>query len=99
MTPINNTSNLIVVNNICEDPNRLQTTIARKFERYGKLKESDIPQTYYLTRQSWSQIRIHIKDKNKYRILIQNLNLKMVFKNCQVTMVKYHNRYILFINP
>jgi hypothetical protein len=44
--------------------NRIQTGFAREFQRYGKLKESDIRPTDYATRQAWSRIRKYIKGKN-----------------------------------
>ena len=44
--------------------NRLQTTFAREFERYGKLKESDIRPMDYETKQAWTRIRKHIKKRD-----------------------------------
>ncbi len=44
--------------------NRLQTSFAREFERYGKLKESDIRPMDYKTKQAWTRIRKHIKNIN-----------------------------------
>jgi hypothetical protein len=38
---------------------------AREFERYGKLKESDISSMDYKTKQDWFKIRKHIKDTNQ----------------------------------
>jgi len=34
-----------------------------EFERYGKLKESEITHMDYKTKQAWNRIRSHIKDK------------------------------------
>jgi hypothetical protein len=45
--------------------NRIQSAFAREFEQYGKLKESDIRPMDYKTKQAWSRIRKHIKDKDK----------------------------------
>jgi len=42
--------------------NRIQKSFAREFERYGKLKESDIRPTDYETKQAWTRIRKHIKN-------------------------------------
>ncbi len=59
---INTTKSIIVGTDRNEVLNRLQTTFAREFERYGKLKESDIRPMDYKTKQAWSRIRKHIKD-------------------------------------
>ena len=61
---INNTEAIIVGTDRKEVLNRLQTTFAREFQSYGKLKESDISYTDYDTKQAWSRIRNHIKDTN-----------------------------------
>ncbi len=45
--------------------NRIQLAFAREFEHYGKFKESDIWPMDYKTKQAWSRIRKHIKDKNQ----------------------------------
>jgi len=45
--------------------NRIQSAFAREFEQYGKLKESDTRPMDYKTKQAWSRIRKHIKDKDK----------------------------------
>jgi hypothetical protein len=45
--------------------NRIQSAFAREFEQYGKLEESDIQPMDYKTKQAWSRIRKHIKDKDK----------------------------------
>jgi hypothetical protein len=58
---INTTESVIVGTDRTEIVNRLQTVFAREFERYGKLKESDIRPTDYVTRQAWTRIRKHIK--------------------------------------
>jgi hypothetical protein len=58
---INNTESIIVGTDRKEVLNRIQTTFAREFERYGKLKESDIRPTDYATKQVWTRIRKHIK--------------------------------------
>ena len=60
---INTTESLIVGTDRNEVLNRLQTAFAREFERYGKLKESDIRPMDYKTTQAWTRIRKHIKDK------------------------------------
>jgi hypothetical protein len=44
--------------------NRIQSTFAREFEQYGKLKESDIRPMDYKTKQAWLRIRKHIKNTN-----------------------------------
>ena len=41
--------------------NRIQIAFVSEFERYGKLKESDIRPTDYETRQAWTRIRKHIR--------------------------------------
>ena len=65
---INNTESITVGTDRKEVLNRLQTSFAREFERHGKLKESDVRPTDYLTKQAWTRIRKHIKkypwDKN-----------------------------------
>lgn len=43
----------------------MQTHFAREFERYGKLKESDMMHTNYETKQAWTRIRKHIKNTTK----------------------------------
>jgi hypothetical protein len=58
---INNTESITVGTDRKEVLNRLQTSFAREFERHGKLKESDIRPTDYLTKQAWTRIRKHIK--------------------------------------
>ncbi|HKU83167.1 MAG TPA: hypothetical protein VJP58_03920 [Candidatus Nitrosocosmicus sp.] len=45
--------------------NRIQTTFAREFERSGKLKDSNIRPMDYETKQAWTRIRKHIKDKDQ----------------------------------
>jgi hypothetical protein len=45
--------------------NGLQTGFVREFQRYGKLKDSDIRPTDYLTRQAGTRRRRRIK---KYQI-------------------------------
>lgn len=62
---INNTEAIIVVTDRKEVLNRLQTVFAREFERYGKLKESDISYMNYEAKQSWRRIRKHIKKSNR----------------------------------
>ena len=42
--------------------NRIHIAFAREFERYGKLKESDIRPMDLETRQAWTRIRKHIKN-------------------------------------
>ena len=62
---INNTESVIVGTDRQEVLNRIQTTFAREFQRYGKLKESDIRPMDYETKQAWSRIRKHIKNTNR----------------------------------
>jgi hypothetical protein len=57
----NNTESITVGTDRKEVLNRLQIGFAREFERYGKLRESDIRPTDYNTRQAWTRIRKHIK--------------------------------------
>ena len=59
---INNTESVIVGTDRQEVLNRIQTAFAREFERYGKLKESDIRPMDYETKQAWTRIRKHIKN-------------------------------------
>jgi len=58
---INNTESIIVGTDRVEVLNRIQTTFAREFERYGKLSESDIAHIDYGTKQTWNRIRKHIR--------------------------------------
>ena len=60
---INNTECVIVGTDRQEVLNRLQTTFAREFQRYGKLKESDIRPIDFVTKQAWKRIRRHVKSK------------------------------------
>ena len=60
---INTTESVIVGTDRAEVLNRLQTTFAMEFERYGKLKESEITHMDYKTKQAWNRIRSHTKDK------------------------------------
>ena len=62
---INNTESVIVGTDRQEVLNRIQTTFAREFQRYGKLKESEIRVTDYETKQAWTRIRKHIKRTNE----------------------------------
>lgn len=62
---INNTEAIIVGTDREEVLHRLQTVFSREFERYGKLKESDISHMNYDAKQSWKRIRKHIKKSNK----------------------------------
>ena len=62
---INNTEAIIVGTDRMEVLNRLQTTFTREFERHGKLKESFIRPTDYVTKQGWSRIREYIKNKTQ----------------------------------
>ncbi len=62
---INTTESVIVGTDRQEVLNRIQTAFAREFERYGKLKESDIRPMDYKTKQAWSRIRKHIKHTNQ----------------------------------
>ncbi len=59
---INNTESVIVGTDRKEVLNRIQTAFAREFQRYGKLKESDIRPMDYETKQAWTRIRKHIKN-------------------------------------
>ena len=61
---INTTESVIVGTDRNEVLDRLQTAFAREFERYGKLKESDIRPMDHKTKQAWTRIRRHIKDKD-----------------------------------
>ena len=56
---------MIVGTDRTEVLNRIQSAFAREFDRYGKLKESDIRPMDYKTKQAWSRIRKHIKDTNQ----------------------------------
>lgn len=58
---INTTESMIVGTDRMELLNRIQTAFTQEFERYGKLKETDIRSMDYETKQSWSRIRRHIK--------------------------------------
>ena len=62
---INTTESVIVGADRLEVINRIQSALAREFERYGKLKESDIRPMDNTTKQAWSRIRKHIKDTNQ----------------------------------
>ncbi len=53
---INNTESITVGTDRKEVLNRLQTAFAREFQRYGKLKDSDIRPTDYRTRLAWTRI-------------------------------------------
>jgi hypothetical protein len=59
---INNTESIIVGTDRQEVLNRIQTAFSREFERYGKLRESDIRPIDYETKQAWTRIRKHIKN-------------------------------------
>ena len=59
---INNTESVIVGTDRNEPLDRIQTVFAREFERYGRLKESDIRPIDYKTKQAWARIRKHIKN-------------------------------------
>ena len=58
----NNTESIMVGTDRKEALNRIQTAFSRKFERYGKLRESDIRPIDYETKQAWTRIRKHIKN-------------------------------------
>jgi len=58
---INNTESVIVGTDRQEVLDRIRTAFAREFNRYGKLKESDIVYSGYEIKQAWSRIREHIK--------------------------------------
>jgi len=62
---INNTESVIVGTDRQEVLNRIQTAFAREFERYGKLRESDILTIDYETRQAYTRIRKHIKSMER----------------------------------
>jgi len=62
---INTTEAVIVGTDRLEVTNRMQSAFAREFERYRKLKGSDIRPMNYKTKQAWSRIRKHIKDTNQ----------------------------------
>jgi len=59
---INNAESIIVGTDRQEVLNRIQTAFSREFERYGKLRESDIRPIDYETKQAWTRIRKHIKN-------------------------------------
>jgi hypothetical protein len=59
---INNTESVIVGTDRQEVLNRIQLAFTREFQRYGKLKESDIRPMDHETKQAWSRIRKHIKN-------------------------------------
>ena len=61
---INTTGNVIIGIDRNEVLNSLQSAFVREFERYGKLKESDIRPMDYKTKQAWTRIRRHIRDKD-----------------------------------
>ena len=61
---INITENAIIGIDRNEVLNSLQSAFVREFERYGKLKESDIRPMDYKTKQAWTRIRRHIRDKD-----------------------------------
>jgi hypothetical protein len=63
---INNNESIIVGTDIMEVLNRIQTTFARDFERYRKLKETDIRSMDYETKQTWTRIRRHIKNTDRF---------------------------------
>ncbi len=60
---INTTEYFFVVTDRLELLKRIQTAFTREFERYGKLKESDIRPIDYKTKQAWTRMRKHIKNK------------------------------------
>ncbi len=62
---INNTESVIVGTDRQEVLNRIQIAFAREFERYGKLKESDIRPIDRETKQAWTRIRKHIKNTKR----------------------------------
>ena len=62
---INTTESVIVGTDRLEVLNRIQSVLAREFDHYGKLKESDIRPMDNTTKQAWSRIRKHIKDTNQ----------------------------------
>src|SRR5690242_10418393 len=53
---INTTESVIVGTDRIEVLNRLQKSFAREFERYGKLKESEINPMDYKTQQAWTRL-------------------------------------------
>ena len=62
---INTTESVIVGTDRLEVLNRIQSALAREFDHYGKLKESDIRPMDNTTKQAWSRNRRHIKDTNQ----------------------------------
>jgi hypothetical protein len=62
---INTTESVIVGTDRQEVLNRIQSAFAREFDHYGKLKESDIRPMDYKTKQIWTRIRKHIKNKDQ----------------------------------
>ena len=49
----------------CHLPNSIGVQSNGKFQRYGKLKKSNIRPMYYATRQAWTRIRKHIENTSK----------------------------------
>ncbi|MDF0682419.1 MAG: NAD-dependent epimerase/dehydratase family protein, partial [Candidatus Nitrosocosmicus sp.] len=60
----NTTESVIVDTDRNEVLNRIQTAFSREIERYGKLQDSDIRPMDYKTRQVWTRVRKHIKNKD-----------------------------------
>ena len=58
---INNIEAVIVGTDRLEVLNRIQTAFTREFQRYGKLKESDIRYTDFETKKAWTRIKKHIR--------------------------------------
>ena len=62
---VNTSESVIVGTDRYKVLNRIQSSFAREFEHYGKLKESDIRPMDYKTKQAWSRIRKHVKNINQ----------------------------------
>jgi hypothetical protein len=58
---INTTESVIVGTDRQEVLDRIQTAFAMEFNRYAKLKESEIRPMDYATKQAWKRIKRHIR--------------------------------------
>ena len=65
---INNTDTIIVGTDRREVLDWLQERFAPEFQRFGKLKGSDIRPMNYKTKQAWTRIRKHIKSYSDPKI-------------------------------
>jgi hypothetical protein len=101
---INTTESVIVGTDRIEVLNMLQTAFARGFERYGKLKESNIRPIDYQTKQVWIGIRRHIKDTNQTNVIgyillffFIRFIIRQAVQYVVVTVVKHVYRYMVFL--